>query len=251
MSDVVVDGSAQGHLSRAGRRLQRAVLALVSAASALPVLDELAHLGLVCLTCFDPATLLDSVTACDADAVIVHASFAGEELPQLVSRVRGMSVRTVVVFGTRANGQQQVGEADVLLASEQPSYTELAPWLSPRPAWEALERSTWGPLLLDRRSRRGFWMAREINLTCQQFRLLWQLCQAAGAVVTMRELADAVYDGRVGDDRMRIMGHVRRIRRLLEVDPAHPAFLLTVRGEGFRLAGQDELTRPPLHAVRA
>jgi DNA-binding response OmpR family regulator len=44
---------------------------------------------------------------------------------------------------------------------------------------------------------------------------------------------------------------VRRIRRLLEVDPAHPDFLLTVRGEGFRLAGQDELARPPGHALRA
>jgi DNA-binding winged helix-turn-helix (wHTH) protein len=251
MSDVIARGQAQGHLFRAGRRLQRAVLALVSAASAVPMLDELAHLGLVCLTCFDPATLLDSVTACDADAVIVHARFAGEQLPHLVSRVRGMSVQTVVVFGAAGNEQQQVREADVLLASELPSYTELAPWLGRQSAREVLERSTWGPLLLDRRSRRGFWMGREINLTCQQFRLLWQLCQAAGAVVTMRELADAVYDGRVGDDRMRIMGHVRRIRRLLEPDPAHPAFLLTVRGEGLRLAGQDELARPQRHALRA
>lgn len=68
-------------------------------------------------------------------------------------------------------------------------------------------------------------------------------------MVTMRELADVVYDGRVGDDRIRLMGHIRRICRLLEVDPAHPVFLLTVQGEGFRLAGQDELARPPRHAV--
>ncbi len=51
------------------------------------------------------------------------------------------------------------------------------------------------------------------------------------------------------------MGHVRRIRRLIELDPAHPVFLLTVRGEGFRLASQDQLSRasrqpgPSLHAA--
>ncbi len=246
MREIPVRGSVPAHLPRAGRRLHRAVLALVSAASALPMLDELARLGLVCLTCFDPAALFDSVTACDADAVIVHAKFAGDELPKLVSEVRGMAVQTVVVFGALATTRQQVGEADVLLASEQPSCMELAPWLSRPTAWETPERSTWGPLLLERRSRRSFWMQREISLTSQQFRLLWRLCQADGGVVSMRELADVVYDGRVGDDRLRLMGHVRRIRRLLELDPAHPGFLLTVRGEGFRLASQDELARLPI-----
>ncbi|MGH2528107.1 MAG: winged helix-turn-helix domain-containing protein [Actinomycetota bacterium] len=34
----------------------------------------------------------------------------------------------------------------------------------------------------------------------------------------------------------RVFAHVRRIRRKIEADPAHPTFLLTVRGEGFRLS---------------
>jgi two-component system response regulator RegX3 len=39
----------------------------------------------------------------------------------------------------------------------------------------------------------------------------------------------------IGDPE-RLFAHIRRIRKKIEPAPSHPAFLLTVRGEGFRLA---------------
>jgi DNA-binding response OmpR family regulator len=223
---------------------QTAVLAVPSMAMALRLLRELSDPRLLWITCFDPATLLVSVADCEVDTVVVHARLAGDHLASLVWGLRQRVVGTVVVVGGRSQDRLagQTYGADALLESELPSSTELAPWLPGAPGeQEPSERSSWGPLLLDRRRRRAFWMTREIALTSQQFRLLWTLAEAEGALVTVAELSDRVYDGNVGDDRQRLMGHVRRIRRLIEADPAHPAFLLTVRGEGFRLADPDQL----------
>jgi len=214
-------------------------------AMALPLLRELSDPGVLWVTCFDPVTLLASVAACEVDAVVVHAGLAGENPTGLVRGLRQRAVTTVVVVGGGSPDRRATPawDADALFEQERPSRAELAPWLlGSRPGGrEPSQRSAWGPLLLDRRRRRAFWAAREISLTAQQFRLLWELAEAQGALVTVAELSDRVYDGSVGDDRERLMGHVRRIRRLIEADPARPAFLLTVRGEGFRLADPDQL----------
>jgi two-component system, OmpR family, response regulator VicR len=227
------------------------VLALPSMPMTLPLLRELSDPRLLWVTCFDPATLLASVAACEVDSVVVHARLAGDDLASLVWGLRQRVVGTIVVVGARSQDRLADGiyGADALLESELPSCAELAPWLPGAPGdQEPSERSIWGPLLLDRRRRRAFWTTREIALTSQQFRLLWTLSEAQGALVTVAELSDRVYDGNVGDDRERLMGHIRRIRRLIEADPAHPAFLLTVRGEGFRLADPDQLAvRAPAH----
>jgi hypothetical protein len=241
MHEALVHGFAAGLPLHPRRLQQTVVVGLSSMAVLLSLLGELSHLGLLCVTCFEPAALFQSVVACDADAVLVHAGFAGEDLPPLLRRLQQRGIHTVV-FGAAGQGRAgPVDWADVRLPSELPSCAELAPWLARRPEPAAALRTAWGPLLLDRPCRRGFWMGCEIDLTQQQFRLLWRLCDAAGAVVSVRQLAETIYDGRVGDDRARVMGHVRRIRRLIEADPAHSTFLLTVRGEGFRLAGHDEL----------
>jgi DNA-binding response OmpR family regulator len=102
-----------------------------------------------------------------------------------------------------------------------------------------LEATRWGPLVLDQSRRSARWHGAPVNLTKLQFRLLSALVAAEGAVVTREELNRAVYGSAPTDDGERIVAHVRRIRDKLESDSSHPTFLLTVRGEGFRLADPD------------
>jgi DNA-binding response OmpR family regulator len=114
--------------------------------------------------------------------------------------------------------------------------------LSPQPSWQdpsAWRVQTWGPLRLDPGRRLACWQGRPVGVTSMQFRLLLALVQAGGAVVSPVELSRRVWGTEVAHDAERVVAHVRRIRRLLEPDPAHTRFLLTVRGEGFRLADQD------------
>jgi two-component system, OmpR family, response regulator MtrA len=98
------------------------------------------------------------------------------------------------------------------------------------------ERMSWGALALDGARRSATWRGEPISLTKLQFRLLVALVSAQGAVVTREELNRALYGSAPADDGERIMAHVRRVREKIEDDSAHPRFLLTVRGEGFRLA---------------
>jgi DNA-binding response OmpR family regulator len=110
--------------------------------------------------------------------------------------------------------------------------------LLPGRTWPGGEagRATWGPLTLDLSRRQAWWGAEPLELTPVQFRILTALVAAAGAVVSNGELARRVWGGEGHLDRERIFAHIRRIRKKIEDDPANPRFLLTVRGEGFRLA---------------
>lgn len=94
----------------------------------------------------------------------------------------------------------------------------------------------WGPLELDLRRRLARWRGTTLSLTPIQFRILSRLVQARGAVVTRPELERAVWGSLPIDDAARVIAHIRRIRTKIEADPSQPRFLLTARGEGFRLA---------------
>ena len=74
----------------------------------------------------------------------------------------------------------------------------------------------------------------KIDLTALEFNLLYTLANHAGKVLTREQLIEKVWgyeffgDGRVVDV------HIGRIRQKIEIDPAIPRFLITVRGVGYK-----------------
>jgi two-component system response regulator RegX3 len=73
-----------------------------------------------------------------------------------------------------------------------------------------------------------------IHLSRREFDLLALLLSPPGRVRTRDELIDKLWSGRDLADTRTLDTHIRRLRLKLEEDPAHPQFLLTVRGVGFR-----------------
>ena len=75
----------------------------------------------------------------------------------------------------------------------------------------------------------------ELHLTKTEFRLLCELAQNPGRVFSRESLLDKVwgYDY-FGDGRL-VDVHVRRLRTKVELDPANPLHVVTVRGLGYRL----------------
>ena len=73
-----------------------------------------------------------------------------------------------------------------------------------------------------------------IHLSRREFDLLALLLSPPGRVRTRDELIDKLWSGRDLADTRTLDTHIRRLRLKLEDDPAHPQFLLTVRGVGFR-----------------
>jgi two-component system KDP operon response regulator KdpE len=97
-------------------------------------------------------------------------------------------------------------------------------------------RLVWRRLELDTGRREGFWEGHPLQLTKHQFRILTALVQAEGNVVSCERLSRVVYGDAMPDDRERMLAHIRRIRKKIEPVPSRPRYLLTIRGEGFRLA---------------
>ncbi len=76
----------------------------------------------------------------------------------------------------------------------------------------------------------------EVHCTRTEFRLLCELADHPGKVLSREHLLERVwgYDY-FGDGRL-VDVHVRRLRTKVEPDPANPRFILTVRGMGYKLA---------------
>lgn len=77
----------------------------------------------------------------------------------------------------------------------------------------------------------------EIHLTKTEFRLICELAQNTGKVLSREQLLDQVWGyGYFGDGRL-VDVHIRRLRTKVEDDPANPRHVVTVRGLGYRLQG--------------
>jgi DNA-binding response OmpR family regulator len=80
--------------------------------------------------------------------------------------------------------------------------------------------------------RRG---GEELHLTKTEFRLLVELAQNPGRVLSREVLLERVWGyGYFGDGRL-VDVHVRRLRTKVEHDPANPRHVVTVRGLGYKL----------------
>jgi two-component system, OmpR family, response regulator RegX3 len=91
-----------------------------------------------------------------------------------------------------------------------------------------------GPIRLDASRRDVTVRGERVDLSRKEFDLLWLLMSHAGAVVTRDACIDAIWWGQDLIDSRTLDTHIKRLRRKIEVDPASPSYLLTIRGVGFR-----------------
>jgi DNA-binding response OmpR family regulator len=74
-----------------------------------------------------------------------------------------------------------------------------------------------------------------LTLTKTEFRLLCELAEHAGHVISRDQLLERVWGWEyVGDGRL-VDTHLYRLRAKIEDDPANPTLLVTVRGLGYKL----------------
>jgi two-component system, OmpR family, response regulator RegX3 len=80
-----------------------------------------------------------------------------------------------------------------------------------------------------------------LDLSRKEFELLHLLVRNAGSVVTRERLIDEVWDPHWFGSTKTLDVHVSGLRRKLGDDSAHPRYLHTVRGVGFRFSSPDEV----------
>jgi two-component system response regulator RegX3 len=101
-----------------------------------------------------------------------------------------------------------------------------------RPAAGELLRS--GPFVMDLARHVFLQHDLPIHLPPKEFGLLELLIRRDGRVVSREEALELVWGQGHSGDPTTVDVHVKRLRAKIEIDPAHPTRLLTVRGLGYR-----------------
>jgi DNA-binding response OmpR family regulator len=98
-----------------------------------------------------------------------------------------------------------------------------------------------GQVIIDRASRTVAVAGRQVTLTPKEFDLLATLAWDRGRVYGREMLLERVWGYDYLGESRTVDVHVQRLRHKVEPDPAHPRYLLTVRGVGYKFAAEADL----------
>ena len=104
--------------------------------------------------------------------------------------------------------------------------------------------STIGEITIDYAQHLVTLAGQEVELTPTEYRILAYLAQNAGHVVTQDLLLEHVWGAEYMGESHILQVNVNRLRHKLELDPAHPRYILTKVGIGYLIA-----TQPALQAM--
>ena len=178
-----------------------------------------------------------------ADVVLIDIMLPGIDGFELCRSLRRSSDVPIVMVTARADTHDVVagleaGADDYLtkpFAPKELSARIRALLRRARPATPGHARLTFGDLEIIPDEGKVVLSGRELHLTKTEFRLLCELASNPGRVFSREMLLDRVWGyGYFGDGRL-VDVHVRRLRTKVEVDPANPRHVVTVRGLGYRL----------------
>lgn len=113
----------------------------------------------------------------------------------------------------------------------------------PQPHADVPEAATapqrWDGLAIDEAQHEVTLNGHPVELTAREFALLLTLAEHPGRVFTRAQLLERVWGDAYYDDHV-VDVHLGNLRKKLEADPAHPEYLETVRGVGYRFRRRRE-----------
>jgi len=92
-----------------------------------------------------------------------------------------------------------------------------------------------GPIRLNTGKHQVFVNSNPVALPLKEFELLEFLMRNSGRVLTRSQLIDRVWGGDYYGDTKTLDVHIKRLRSKIEVDPANPVLIQTIRGLGYKL----------------
>jgi len=178
-----------------------------------------------------------------ADVVLIDIMLPGIDGFELCRTIRKMSDVPIVMVTARVDTHDVVagleaGADDYLtkpFAPKELSARIRALLRRVRPSAPGHSKLVFGNLEIIPDEGKVTLGGKDVPLTKTEFRLLCELAHDPNGVFSREVLLDKVWGhGYFGDGRL-VDVHIRRLRMKVEVDPAEPTHVVTVRGLGYRL----------------
>ena len=197
---------------------------------------------------YEAATGTDGLTEAQArnpDLILLDLGLPDLEGSEVIRQVREWTATPIIVLSARDQEQVKVGALDLGAddyVTKPFGVDELLARM--RAALRHASRSaadvgepvfTLGDLKVDLGRRQVFVSAKEIHLTPIEYKLLTTLIRYAGKVMTHRQLLKEVWGPLHVEEGHYLRVYMRQLRNKLEKNPAHPRYLVTELGVGYRL----------------
>jgi len=183
---------------------------------------------------------LEYATSHNPDAILLDLGLPDVDGIDVTRRLREWSKAPIIIISARTSEDDKVvaleGGADDYMtkpfgARELLARLRLALRHAASSSQPVLEL---GELRIDLAARQVSMGSERVTLTPIEFKLLLVLARNAGKVVTHRQLLHEVW-GPHGNEPQYVRVYMAHLRHKLEIDAAHPKYLLTEQGVGYRL----------------
>ncbi|HMK12927.1 MAG TPA: response regulator transcription factor [Acidimicrobiales bacterium] len=227
--------------TRAAEVLRRGRVLVVcpTAEHAGAIAKALTELDLVPVLAFDADGARRTADGVACNVAVIDVRVVDDSPLSLIRDVAEQVSAGVLVLGPCDEPADRLFDAGAfLLGSTDWSALHVAARVSTRlrvrPPVETRSTLAWGPLELDPAMHLAWWGGTPLAITPTEFKILVALVLAKGAVVSKSELQSQLWGTKTAVDDKRLEAHVRRLRGKLG-DLHRTPFLLTVRGQGYRL----------------
>ena len=186
---------------------------------------------------------LDEVTLHRPDLMILDLGLPGMSGLEVCKRVRALSNLPIIILSVKDAERDKVLALD-LGADDYVSkpfgidevLARVRVALRHAAQIQGTTKTTFtaGPLKVDLAQRLVSVQDREVKLTPTEFDLLNALIKNSGKIMTRQMLLSQVWGTGYGTEAHYLHVYVGQLRRKIEPDPAHPRFIITVSGVGYR-----------------
>ncbi len=186
---------------------------------------------------------LEAISHHRPDVMLLDLGLPGMSGLEVIKRVRAQSNLPIIVLSVKDTEHDKVQAFDLGADDYVPKPFGMDEVLARLRA--ALRHSaqvesgteaifTVGPLRVDFAQRLVQVDGQEVKLTPTEYDLLKALIKNSGKIMTRQMLLSQVWGTGYGAESHYLHVYVGQLRRKIEPDPAHPRFILTISGVGYR-----------------
>ena len=166
---------------------------------------------------------------------ICKAVRAEKDLPILMVTARGEDIDKIRGLGLGADDYIEKPFSPSVLVARVKAH--LAQYARLKPAQEAPQTITAGPLTAEPAARRITKNGVELELKNREYELLLFLMRHPEQVFSREDLYEMIWGLESMGDNITVAVHINRLREKIEENPAKPRYIETVWGAGYRFHG--------------